>query len=298
MGADFRCGVAGKPISHSLSPQLFALVHSHLGLEWPLPERRVAGTPFAMLPYLASPPVAPSSELERLVDSITGSIESVAGSPAPAGGFSIDPSLVGVVQVSDKVLDQRIWFSITTPLKHQVPNGPFNCVRADEDGVHCANTDGWGLVALARHLGIDVEQGALLDLRGGGSSATAGATAWLQTGGRVRSTGGRRALAAELVSEVDADEAARLSADFDAAPGEPAASESGAAMRLIPAYSESFQQGEGSLDGRWLLVFQHLLAWAALFAPQHAERLPGPELMFARLRALESESEKSGIRFV
>ena len=41
------------------------------------------------------------------------------------------------------------------------------------------------------------------------------------------------------------------------------------------------------IDGRWMLIAQHLLAWAVLFYPEKAEDLPSLELLFDRLILLE-----------
>ena len=42
------------------------------------------------------------------------------------------------------------------------------------------------------------------------------------------------------------------------------------------------------LDGRWLLVAQHLDAWARLFSPEAAHLLPGLGLTMSRLMEVES----------
>ena len=76
MASSFRCGVVGNPVSHSLTPQLFALVHSHLGLDWPHPERREAESPSDLVQYIGYAPEAPSAELRRVVDAVTSSVES------------------------------------------------------------------------------------------------------------------------------------------------------------------------------------------------------------------------------
>ena len=75
-------------------------------------------------------------------------------------------------------------------------------------------------------------------------------------------------------------EQAVLGIDFDGE-GEPL----DASKHLIPAYQNKAVHANGSLDGpridgRWMLVAQHLEAWRILWAPELQAMLPSiPDLM-------------------
>ena len=103
-------------------------------------------------------------------------------------------------------------------LKHQIQSMVFrrsmrlldiisvNALRYDGQGWYCATTDGRGVVHVASHFGIDVSEGAILGIHGGGGAARSIASAWLQQGGKVVSVGGRRQLPATLVNSKRSDE--------------------------------------------------------------------------------------------
>ena len=75
-----------------------------------------------------------------------------------------------------------------------------NTLRYADQGWYCATTDGFGVVHVAHHFGIDVGNEAILGIHGGGGAARSIASAWMKVGGRVASLGGKRQLPATLVN--------------------------------------------------------------------------------------------------
>ena len=217
--------------------------------------------------------------------------------------------------------ENESWISLTSPLKHllsprsgvhstdqSLENGAVNQLRWDGKNWFCAGTDGSGLVAVAKHFGFDFQltgmEAPLLCLVGGGGSARSCAAAWAAAGGVVWSKGGRRKLdnRGPWVNRlIEGDQVVghigmRLSIDFDIEPGMPNSVESSSAdLHVISSYNSHkvgvvVQPSETGLviDGRWLLVAQHLDAWAQLFSPEAAHMLPGLGLSMTRLMAIES----------
>ena len=213
------------------------------------------------------------------------------------------------------------WISLTSPLKHllsprsgvhsiddSLGNGAVNQLRWDGDNWFCAGTDGGGLVAIATHFGFDFEatgvEAPLLCLIGGGGSARSCAAAWAAAGGSIWSIDGRRSLDKRgpwIQHLIDGDAVVdnigpRLFIDFDIAPGKPESPHSiDADLHLISSYNSEevgvvVEQNESGLilDGRWLLVAQHLEAWARLYCPEASHLLPGLGLTMTRLLAMES----------
>lgn len=191
------------------------------------------------------------------------------------------------------------WLSLTSPLKHQV--GAWRCIdrshallsvnalRVDGEDVRSAGTDGAGVVDVARMAGVSPEKGAVLRLRGGGGAARSTAHAWAEAGGRLHLVEGRRVMKPQLhaSSLVGDDAQAALGIDFD---GEGV--DLGAALQVVPAYQGTRSplgtavQG-GVLDGRWMLVAQHLAAWRSLWAPELSDALPTLEDLMHDLLSVE-----------
>ena len=141
-------------------------------------------------------------------------------------------------------------------------------------------------------------------MNGGGGAARSSAVAWAQRGGKIWSSGGRRALgnrgpwAGHLI-EGDAvvdHVGKRLLIDFDLSPGDPPSIASVSAdLHLVSSYNSGVVQQlveqtdtVTSLDGRWLLTAQHLCAWSDLFAPLIVQQLPGLGQTMMWLNQLES----------
>jgi hypothetical protein len=213
------------------------------------------------------------------------------------------------------------WISLTSPLKHQLNlrsgitctddglhNGAVNQLRWDGSNWHCVSTDGVGLVAVARHFGFDFTldgvDAPLLCMKGGGGAARSSAAAWARAGGKIWSLGGRRSLdnrgpwvdaLIEPESVIDYT-GPRLHIDFDLNPSDSSRDYPfGADIYLSSTYDsmdvgmviEPTETGM-RLDGRWLLVAQHLDAWARLYSPEAAHLLPGLGLSMSRLLAVET----------
>jgi len=273
MAESKRCNVVGFPINHSLSPHLFALVHEHLGLSWEMP-RKISTSDINEIFDLREKSPMLITEFEQMVKLVTNEIkgENIDLSEKP----SIE--IYKIIQEYNGVLQ---WGSITSPLKHQLENNLVNCYVADNDGVRYAMTDGHGVVLVAKQFGIDFDTNPVLHLKGGGSSAIATANAWLSMGGKVKSLKGKRYLPDELLLNCNSELDANLYVDFDD-------SSNSKGLVLFPNYSSELQTSPHKIDGRWMLIAQHILAWAVLFAPEEQKNLPSLDLLFKRLVSLES----------
>ncbi len=172
-------GIAGYPISHSLTPRLFAAVGDHLGMA------------AAKQVFLEA---ADIDELERCVADLDGDIWLSCTAPlkhAPQARLGVSgPEGVNAINQLKRT-------------------------RGEWTGT---STDGLGFVAACRHIGIEPD-GSVLRMRGGGSAARAIAAAWADAGGLITPEQGRRALVGgpwdrALVADGRAD----LGIDLDAAP--------------------------------------------------------------------------------
>lgn len=201
------------------------------------------------------------------------------------------------------VLENEVFLNLTSPLKHQLSSDAVsavdesmkiqsvNSLRWDGRSWWCAGVDGLGIVSLANNFGIFAEKGAVLGLRGGGGAARSTANAWINAGGRVRTYLGKRKLELPTKTEFDVssdpldmavnfDDTPCMYDDFMACP-----------FQINPSYSrfegdlqtrfESLRSQP--LDGRWMLVAQHLEAWKCLWAPQYAQLLPSVGLLLTQL---------------
>ena len=191
------------------------------------------------------------------------------------------------------------WLSLTSPLKHLV--GAWDCVdgshallsvnalRLDAGNIHSAGTDGAGVVALARLAGCGPDGGAVLRMRGGGGAARSTAHAWVNAGGRVHLIEGRRSLAPALPDSALAgpSELAVLGIDFDGDGGGLKAGKHLAPVYQNKALHAGVSLDEDCLDGRWMLVAQHLEAWRILWAPELEHALPSISELMDDLLALE-----------
>jgi len=147
-------GIAGYPISHSLTPRLFSLVGEHLGMD--------VATPV----FLEAKGI---DEFASLLDDLEGEIwvsctAPLKHSPQERLGVS-GPEGVNAI----------------------------NQLRRKDGAWSGTSTDGVGFVAACRYVGIEPE-GGLLRMRGGGSAARAIAAAWAAEGGHIIAEQGRRPL--------------------------------------------------------------------------------------------------------
>ena len=317
--AAIRYGIAGQPVEHSLSPLLTALVARHLGLmddnkhltmelvdvnsiqdalAWgyagavPEPIPWVfTGSIFGKFRTraLLKKAVDAASLVEKVHPKLTSSQEAL---------FESD---VTTNDLPTRMFAEEIWLNLTAPLKHQLDSGAVvsvddsmankcvNALRWDGRGWWCAGLDGNGVVQVMSHHGITPED-HILGLIGGGGAARSTAAAWTKRGGHVHSLPSRRDLDegpwADLLTEAEPD----VIIDFD---------NEGASLDGTLFLKSTYQPMQGTvderatsiveevLDGRWLLVAQHLACWRQLWAPERAEELPSLGLLLTRL--LEAE---------
>ena len=274
--------VAGRPVGFSASPVLFLLTVARLeeaGVEGIALEHsralRIETTTMEGVFEQMTAPLFARGDLHVAVQT------RLARSPRPSS--AAPPSFHA---------KEGRWLSLTSPLKHLI--GDWDCVddahallsvnalRLRGDEVRSAGTDGAGVLAVARLAGCGPDGGAILRMRGGGGAARSVAHAWVNAGGRVHVIEGRRPLVPALpeLASAGPSEPAALGIDFDGE-GEPLY----ASKHLIPAYQNKAVHADGSLDGplidgRWMLVAQHLEAWRILWAPELQAMLPSiPDLM-------------------
>lgn len=200
-------------------------------------------------------------------------------------------------------LENEVWLNLTSPLKHQLSSEAVstiddsmslqsvNALRWDGQAWWCAGVDGSGVVSIAQYHGVQVGSGALLGIVGGGGAARATVDSWLKTGGAVRLFPGKRPM--ELPFDFESDDSDRpldFAVDFDGAGVHDAEFES-CPNRLNPSYQALDGDVESRighlmatpLDGRWMLVAQHLESWRRLWAPQYAAYLPSIGLLLTQL---------------
>ena len=326
---ELRYAVGGSPISHSLSPLLFSLVfHSlkkndQLSNLIPRTLRLIESVHIDEVlgwGYIEhdehNPDWTPlESRLESNTLQLRRLVEEVLNREAHAsfaGNKSMRTQQPVSRHIPSQYYEEEVWMNLTSPLKHQLQSMAFtpvdngmdilsvNTLRWTGHGWYCATTDGAGVVDVAFHHGIDVASGAILGLNGGGGSARSIANAWLESGGHVVSLGGRRKIDASLVSKQLADvEQLDLLIDFDGTYD----SNINAKRTLTPDYvplSGSFDEQElilstmnTTIDGRWMLVGQHLESWRRLWAPQCAEHLPSLDQLLSWLFDCEFELAQS-----
>ena len=172
-------GITGYPISHSLTPRLFAAVGEHLGMSG------------AQQVFLEADGI---DEFESRVAGLEGDIWLSCTAPlkhAPQDRLGIKgPEGVNAVNQLRRIAGE--WSG--------------------------TSTDGLGFVTACRHIGVE-PSGTVLRMRGGGSAARAIAAAWAAEGGLIISEEGRRPLVHGPWDSavIEAGEAA-IGIDLDAAP--------------------------------------------------------------------------------
>ena len=190
-------GIAGNPISHSLTPRLFSIVGARLGIG---PAEQVFITATSI------------EEFESGVSSLEGEIwlsctAPLKHSPQPRLGV-YGPDGVNAIN----------------QLKRS--NGEWTGT----------STDGTGFVSACQHIGIE-PSGAVLRMKGGGSAARSIAASWSSEGGSIIPEAGRRELVSgpwdgSILWHGDAD----LAIDLDASPAGGASVEMDAKMQVSISY--------------------------------------------------------------
>ena len=172
-------GIVGYPVSHSLTPRLFAAVGEHLGMEG------------AQQVFLEAGGI---DEFGSRVAGLEGELWLSCTAPlkhAPQDRLGVKgPDGVNAVNQLKRV------------------DGEWSGT----------STDGLGFVAACRHIGVE-PSGTVLRMRGGGSAARSIAVAWADAGGLLIPEQGRRTLVnGPWDAAVVADGHADLGIDLDAAP--------------------------------------------------------------------------------
>ena len=173
-------GIAGHPISHSLTPRLFSLVGEHLGMD--------VATPV----FLEA----------RGIDEFTTLLNDLEG--------EIWISCTAPLKHSPQ---QRLGVSGPEGVNS------INQLKREDGAWSGTSTDGVGFVAACRHIGGE-PKGCVLGMRGGGSDARAIAAAWADEGGLIIAEEGRRPLIRGPWDSaiIEVGEAA-IGIDLDTAPG-------------------------------------------------------------------------------
>ena len=220
-------------------------------------------------------------------------------------------------KLPSSALNEEVWINLTSPLKHTLVSNAVssidnsmelqsvNCLRWDGQGWFCGTFDGLGVVSVADYHGIDVADGAVLAILGGGGAARSTAYEWINSGGKVIAIEGRRPLPkGEWIDSKDYTGKIDIFINFDG--GEinnnqdavlhhdkakvvfeaPYSAMQGTAEERIEKLSK------GPFDGRWLLASQHLECWSNFWAPQLGEMLPSIGLLLTKLAHAEAMMEE------
>jgi len=200
MDAPAYWGVAGYPISHSITPKLFSIVGGEMGL---VQAEQIF--------------VEASSEGEfySKVEKLDGDLWLSCTSPlkhSPHYRLGLQrPQVVNAI--NQLMRSNGVWKG--------------------------ASTDGSGFVSACRHIGIE-PSGSILRMRGGGSAARSIAAAWSSEGGSIIPEIGRRKLVrgpwdSSILESGNAD----ISIDLDSAPAGGQSVDLESDMQVSVSYNES-----------------------------------------------------------
>jgi len=324
-----RYAVGGAPIDHSLSPVLFDLVLAHLRSRGFFSQLDVSSVTileadhidevlgWAYIEHDKHQPIwkPANQKLRSFQPHLFNKALEVIELEADARLLPrLQPNArqIKKAQVPSQSSANEVWINLTSPLKHQIQSMVFtpidealdiisvNALRYDGQGWYCATTDGEGVVHVAYQFGIDVADGATLGINGGGGAARSIASAWMKHGGRVVSIGGKRQLPATLVNAKSTDEVV-----FDLIIDTEGSLEQAmdGTVQLNPVYSplpgsidermEYLSTVSNVIDGRWMLVAQHLECWRSLWTPHFSDHLPTLEQLMTWLVAVEFKLEQN-----
>ncbi len=206
MGCPDFWGVAGYPISHSLTPRLFEIVGSALGFEGVKTVFLEAGSAEDFLER--------ASELDG--DLWISCTSPLKNSVCKKLGIEVHSDLEAVNQVTR--------------------------VAGRWEG---GNTDGEGFVIACRHTLLDPE-GRTLEMKGGGSTARSIALSWTECGGKLSLLQGRRVLSDGPWMDSIAEKGVvpDVSIDTDSPPGHEQETKDTRAKSLSISYGESSGHGD------------------------------------------------------
>jgi hypothetical protein len=320
--AAIRYGIAGQPVEHSLSPLLTALVADHLGL--PSDEKNLkmellnvntvhdalawgyAGAFPTPVPWMYTKAKFGTFRTSALLQKSTQAANKVT-EPHPSLASHHPSEFVPRASLSQglptRMFKEEIWINLTAPLKHQLDSGAVVCLddsmttksvnvlRWDGRGWWCAGVDGEGVRQVLHHQGFDPAVD-VLGLCGGGGGARSTAAAWAEQRGSIRAYEGRRPLEeGSWTSALTLGEPSVV-VDFDDAiqPDEVSVPVLKAGYRPMNGSVENriHQLSHPHLDGRWMLVAQHLACWRHVWAPERGHELPDLGLLLTRLLHAEA----------
>lgn len=198
-------GIAGYPVSHSLTPRLFALVGEHLGMDEVIPI------------FLEARGI---DEFTSLVGDLEGEVWFSCTAPlkhSPQSRLGVrGPE--GVNAINQLRRKDGVWSGVST--------------------------DGVGFVAACRHIGIE-PSGCVLRIRGGGSAARAIAAAWADEGGLIIAEEGRRPLVSgPWDSAIIENGDAVIGIDLDTAPAGGESATLDAEMQVSISYGDGASTDE------------------------------------------------------
>ena len=229
--ADVFYGVAGHPVSHSLSPVLINIVAQYVSnqtksapkfnvkqtdlvsaeqiqdaLAWgyvkstPEPINwDLTGAPFGKFrnKALMQKVLEATAEITHSIDGLVEENPSHVPTNLP---FNLK------IELPTKSFTEEVWLNLTSPLKHQLKSPAVvdfndssliesvNALRWDGFGWWSTNVDGSGVARVAQYFGIGITDGAILGIIGGGGAARSTARTWQKLGGKVLNLGGKRDL--------------------------------------------------------------------------------------------------------
>ena len=331
--ADVFYGVAGHPISHSLSPVLINIVAQYVSnqtksgpkfnvrqtdlvsaeqiqdaLAWgyvkstPEPINwDLTGAPFGKFRNKALMQKVLEATAE-VTQSIDGLVEEKPGHVPTDLPFKLK------IELPTKSFTEEVWLNLTSPLKHQLKSQAVvdfndssliesvNALRWDGFGWWSTNVDGSGVARVAQYFGIDIANGAVIGIVGGGGAARSTARTWQKLGGKVLNLGGKRDLdnydwfESQITGEKQCD--VLINFDDDTTPNE--VNVAGFVMNANYEIVDAEHLDRVSaitdqvVDGRWLLSAQHLECWRQLWAPHAENLLPSLDLLVTMLVTAES----------
>jgi len=205
MGGPAFWGIAGIPISHSLTPRLFSIVGSSLEMEQ-------AGQVFIE--------AASIEEFETKASALEGDLWLSCTAPlkhSPQSRLGVTGP-EGIDAINQLMRSGGIWTG--------------------------TSTDGRGFVSACRHIGLE-PSGSVLRMRGGGSAARSIAAAWSSEGGMIIPVTGRRELVSgPWDSSLTESDEADIAVDLDAAPAGGGSVEMQAELQVSISYGKGASPDE------------------------------------------------------